>query len=166
MVRAWFLAAVAFFAIVAGGCKVRERTAISTASTVETASEAHRDSVRVVTRDRVIFRTDTLTVREVVREYGAPLLVRDTVYITPLVRETTRETEQGARLAWQEKADSLAHSASRATLTTDEKLSTDTKTDRATNDRSGWYLTLIALGALALILYFLGKRIDKWKLLE
>lgn len=157
---------LALLTLTAAGCKVKERTAAAVASDVRVEAGSRRDSVRVVTRDRVILRTDTVTVREVVREYGAPVLVRDTVFFTPLVRETTRETETGARLAWQEKADSLAHSASRATLTTDEKLSTDTKTDRATDDKSGRYLTLIALGALALILYFLGKRIDKWKLLE
>lgn len=162
--RAGAVLLLALLTLTANGCKVKERTAVSTASKVETASEAHRDSIRIATRDRVIFRTDTVTVREVVREYGAPVLVRDTVFFTPLVRETTRSTEQGARLAWQEKADSLLLAHSDGTFGRDSVITTDTRTDRTTDDKSGRYLTVIALalGTLALILYFICKRIDKY----
>lgn len=162
-----FWAVVAFLMVLfLSGCKVKERTAISTASTVETASEAHRDSIRLVTRDYLIYRIDTLTVCEVVREYGAPLFIPGTGCVTPLVRETTRETEQGARLAWQEKADTIARSFEEGTRSEVAALSSDEKHDRATDDKSGRYLTVIVLGALAITLYFLDKRIDKWKLLE
>lgn len=165
---AWFLAVVVFFATTETGCKVKERTAVSTASNVETASEAHRDSVRVVTRDHITYRIDTLTVREVVREYGAPLLVRDpdssrpSGFITPLIRKTTRETEQGARQTWQERADSLMQARADVAFREDSTAKADTRTDRTTDDKSGWYLTVIALGALAVILFFLDKRTDKY----
>lgn len=152
--------------LTAGGCKVKERTAAAVVSDVRVEAGSRRDSVRVVTRDRVILRTDTVTVREVVREYGAPVLVRDTVFFTPLVRETTRETESGARSAWREKADSLLLAHSDGTFGRSGVVTTDTRTDRTTDDKSGAYLTIIVLGALALLLYFIGKRIDKWKLLE
>lgn len=157
---------LALLTLTAAGCKVKERTAAAVASDVRVEAGSRRDSVRVVTRDRVILRTDTVTVREVVREYGAPVLVRDTVFFTPLVRETTRETESGARRAWREKADSLFLAHSDGTFGRDSVVTTDTRTDRTTDDRTGRYLTIIVLGALALLLYFTGKRIDKWKLLE
>lgn len=156
---------LALLTLTAGGCKVKERTAAAVASDVRVEAGSRRDSVRVVTRDRVILRTDTVTVREVVREYGAPVLVRDTVFFTPLVRETTRETESGARSAWREKADSLLLAHSDGTFGRSGTSVADTRTDRSTEDRSGLVVIAIVLGALALLLYFIGKRIDKWKLL-
>lgn len=153
---------LALLTLTSGGCKVKERTAAAVASDVRVEAGSRRDSVRVVTSDRVVFRTDTVTVREVVREYGAPVLVRDTVFFTPLVRETTRETESGARRSWREKADSLVLAHSDGTFGRDSVITTDTRTDRTTDDRSGLVITAIVLGALALLLYFIGKRIDKY----
>lgn len=153
---------LALLTLTSGGCKVKERTAAAVASDVRVEAGSRRDSVRVVTSDRVVFRTDTVTVREVVREYGAPVLVRDTVFFTPLVRETTRETESGARRSWREEADSLVLAHSDGTFGRDSVITTDTRTDRTTDDRSGLVITAIVLGALALLLYFIGKRIDKY----
>lgn len=160
--RAGAVLLLALLTLTAGGCKVKERTAVAETAHAKTEARLESDSIRVVKSDRVIFRTDTVTVREVVREYGAPVLVRDTVFFTPLVRETTRETEQGARRAWQERADSLLLAHSDGAFRENSVITADTRTDRTTEDRSGLVITIIALGALALLLYFIGKRIDKY----
>lgn len=156
--RAGAVLLLALLTLTANGCKVKERTAVSTASKVETASEAHRDSIRIATRDRVIFRTDTVTVREVVREYGAPVLVRDTVCFTPLIRETVRETESGAREEWQARTDILTRDRSDASFNRADTSRTETKTE----DKSGRCIAAIVIGALAILLYFAGKRLDKY----
>ena len=155
---AWFLAVVAFFATTETGCKTAERVKTDTAT--QTAEK--RDSVRVVYRDRVVFRTDTVTTREVVKEYGAPVLVRDTVYFTPLIRETVRETESGAREEWQARTDILTRDRSSASFNRADTSRTETETE----DKSGRYIVAIVLGALAIGLYFFGKQVDKWKFLD
>ena len=145
---------VAFFATATTGCKTAERVKTDTATqTVE-----KRDSVRVVYRDRVVFKTDTVTTREVVKEYGAPVLIRDTVYYTPLVRETVRETETGTREEWLARTDSITEARLDASF---DQTDTD-RSESETEDKSGYYIVALILGALLIGAYFLGKRLDKY----
>ena len=144
--------------LLTGGCKTAERVKTDTATqTVE-----RRDSVRVVYRDRVVFKTDTVTTREVVKEYGAPVLVRDTVYFTPLKRETLRETETGTREVWQARTDSITQARLDASFDQTDTGRSETKT----NNNTGIYVFAVLLGALLVGAYFVDKLMDKWKFLE
>lgn len=161
MVRAWFLAAVAFFAIVAGGCKVRERVTSESDTRTEAVRRVVQDSIAKRTTARIEVRGDTLSHTETVTEYAPPVVLNGKVY-TPVHKKTVRQTDAGS----SEKIDETETQDTAAQVTEQEtsraKNTTATATKRETDNKSGWYLTLIALGALAITLYFLGKRIDKY----
>ena len=139
---------------IATGCKTAERVKTDTATqTVE-----RRDSVRVVYRDRVVYKTDTVTTREVVKEYGAPVLIRDTVYFTPLKRETLRETETGTREEWLARTDSITQARLDASFDRTDTGRSETEKD----NKTGIYVFAVLLVALLVGACFLDKRLDKY----
>ncbi|MCI6279508.1 MAG: hypothetical protein MR609_06950 [Bacteroidales bacterium] len=144
--------------LVAGGCKVRERTEAAVASDIRVEAESRRDSVRVAYSDRAVFRADTAVLREVEREYGAPIRTPDGDYFVPLVREITRGTETGTKETWQTREDILSGGFEEGTFSRESDFSAEEHTTHATEDRSGWYLTLVALGALVIG----GVFVERW----
>lgn len=144
--------------LMAGGCKVRERTETAVASDVRVEAGSRRDSVRVAHSDRAVFRADTAILREVVREYGTPIRTPDGDYFVPLVREITRGAETGKKETWQARTDLLSGGFEEGAFSRKSNFSAEEHTTHTTEDRSGWYMTLVVLGALVIG----GVFVERW----